>query len=171
MTDKEKFMDYINEAFNNNKFTSNNILMYWDKLIANLESEELISENYTKLLRNDFDFQVGNKSSSSMNKWNYHISSIEDNFIGELTLPHLDNPSDQTFPHIDVTENEEETKENTNTINNTESEFDYDLFEELYRALIKVDKKEIVEELSQFQNFIKTNFNFNLSQNYYRFWY
>lgn len=169
MTDKESFMDYINEAFNNNKFTSNNILMYWDKLIGTLESEELISENYTMLLRNDSDAQTQNKSSSSMNKWYCHVSSIEDGSLGELNVPNIEGYSNQSFPHCDVIENEEKTKDTTNTMS-TDNEFDYDLFEELYRAIIKVDKKEIMEELSQFKNFIKTNFNFNFT-NSYRFWY
>ena len=155
MTDKESFMSYINEAYNNNKFTSNNIFLYWDKLIINLKREELISENYTMPLSSVSDTQMQNKSSSSTNNFYYQISSNDPNSLGDLIVSNVEQSSDQTLSLYDTIENEEKTKETTNTSDN---EFDYDLFEELYRALIKVDKKTILEELNKFNIFIKTNF-------------
>lgn len=155
MTDKESFMSYINEAYNNNKFTSNNILLYWDKLIINLKREELISENYTMPLSSASDTQMQNKSSSSTNNFYYQISSNDPNSLGDLIVSNVEQSSDQTLSLYDTIEDEEKTKETTNTSDN---EFDYDLFEELYRALIKVDKKTILEELNKFNIFIKTNF-------------
>lgn len=155
MTDKESFMSYINEAYNNNKFTSNNIFLYWDKLIINLKREELISENYTMPLSSVSDTQMQNKSSSSTNNFYYQISSNDPNSLGDLIVSNVEQSSDQTLSLYDTIEDEEKTKETTNTSDN---EFDYDLFEELYRALIKVDKKTILEELYKFNIFIKTNF-------------
>lgn len=155
MTDKESFMSYRNEAYNNNKFTSNNILLYWDKLIINLKREELISENYTMPLSSVSDTQMQNKSSSSTNNFYYQISSNDPNSLGDLIVSNVEQSSDQTLSLYGTIEDEEKTKETTNTSDN---EFDYDLFEELYRALIKVDKKTILEELNKFNIFIKTNF-------------
>ena len=155
MTDKESFMSYINEAYNNNKFTSNNIFLYWDKLIINLKREELISENYTMPLSSVSDTQMQNKSSSSTNNFYYQISSNDPNSLGDLIVSNVEQSSDQTLSLYDTIEDEEKTKDTTNTSDN---EFDYDLFEELYRALIKVDKKTILEELNKFNIFIKTNF-------------
>ena len=155
MTDKESFTSYINEAYKNNKFTSNNIFLYWDKLIINLKREELISENYTMPLSSVSDTQMQNKSSSSTNNFYYQISSNDPNSLGDLIVSNVEQSSDQTLSLYDTIEDEEKTKETTNTSDN---EFDYDLFEELYRALIKVDKKTILEELNKFNIFIKTNF-------------
>lgn len=155
MTDKESFTSYIKEAYKNNKFTSNNIFLYWDKLIINLKREELISENYTMPLSSVSDTQMQNKSSSSTNNFYYQISSNDPNSLGDLIVSNVEQSSDQTLSLYDTIEDEEKTKETTNTSDN---EFDYDLFEELYRALIKVDKKTILEELNKFNIFIKTNF-------------
>lgn len=155
MTDKESFTSYINEAYKNNKFTSNNIFLYWDKLIINLKREELISENYTMPLSSVSDTQMQNKSSSSTNNFYYQISSNDPNSLGDLIVSNVEQSSDQTLSLYDTIEDEEKTKDTTNTSDN---EFDYDLFEELYRALIKVDKKTILEELNKFNIFIKTNF-------------
>ena len=155
MTDKESFTSYIKEAYKNNKFTSNNIFLYWDKLIINLKREELISENYTMPLSSVSDTQMQNKSSSSTNNFYYQISSNDPNSLGDLIVSNVEQSSDQTLSLYDTIEDEEKTKDTTNTSDN---EFDYDLFEELYRALIKVDKKTILEELNKFNIFIKTNF-------------
>ena len=86
MTDKESFTSYINEAYKNNKFTSNNIFLYWDKLIINLKREELISENYTMPLSSVSDTQMQNKSSSSTNNFYYQISSNDPNSLGDLII-------------------------------------------------------------------------------------
>ena len=89
MTDKESFTSYINEAYKNNKFTSNNIFLYWDKLIINLKREELISENYTMPLSSVSDTQMQNKSSSSTNNFYYKISINDHNSLGNLIVSNV----------------------------------------------------------------------------------